>query len=169
MATVFQDFKIYTASIKDNICMDSAMRKEDYKNIIDKVRLKDIINELPNKDETLLGKQFSMEGQELSGGQKQRIAIARAMYKKSPFLVLDEPTAALDVKMEYEIYELVSKWITKGAVIFISHRLSSCTFCDRILVFEEGRIVQDGNHEQLYQEEDKLYHELFYSQAKYYI
>lgn len=169
MSTVFQDFKIYTASIKDNICMDSLMRKEDYENVIDKVRMRDVINELPNKDETLLGRQFSTEGQELSGGQKQRIAIARAMYKDSPFLVLDEPTAALDVKMEYEIYQLVNKWITKGAVIFISHRLSSCTFCDRILVFDQGKIVQDGNHQQLYQQEDKLYHELFYSQAKYYI
>jgi ABC-type multidrug transport system fused ATPase/permease subunit len=169
MATVFQDFKTYTASIKDNICMDSPMRKEDYEEVIDKVRLKDVIDHLPDKDETILGKQFSTKGQELSGGQKQRIAIAKAMYKDSPFLILDEPTAALDVKMEYEIYQLVSECKTRGAVIFISHRLSSCTFCDRILVFDQGKIVQDGNHQQLYREEEKLYHKLFYSQAKYYV
>lgn len=169
MATVFQDFKVYTASVRDNICMDAPMRQEDYDKVLNKVGLKDVIHQLPDKDETILGKQFSTEGQELSGGQKQRIAIAKAMYKDSPFLILDEPTAALDVKMEYEIYRLVSECKTRGAVIFISHRLSSCTFCDRILVFDQGKIVQDGNHQQLYADKQKLYYELFYSQAKYYI
>lgn len=169
MATVFQDFKIFAANIKDNICMDSPMRKKSYEEALEKVGLRGVIEKLPKGDETLLSRQFSLEGQELSGGQKQRIAIARAIYKNSPFLILDEPTAALDVKMEYEIYHQVNNWKQNGAVLFISHRLSSCTFCNRILVFDQGKIVQDGHHEQLYKEEDKLYHKLFYSQAKYYV
>lgn len=169
MATVFQDFKIYTASIKENVCMDAPFKSKLYEEALKKVDLREFVEHLPEKDETELSRQFSMEGQELSGGQKQRIAIARAMYRESPFLILDEPTAALDAKMEYEIYQLIHHWKKNGAVLFISHRLSSCTFCDRILVFDQGEIVQNGNHGKLYKEESGLYHELFHSQAKYYI
>ena len=105
---------------------------------------------------------------ELSGGETQRLILARALYKNAPVIVLDEPTAALDPLAEYEIYTKFNEMIGDRTAIYISHRLSSCRFCDDIAVFEHGQIVQFGSHEALLAEENGRYHALWYAQAKYY-
>ena len=104
---------------------------------------------------------------EVSGGEAQKIAIARALYRDAPFLVLDEPTAALDPIAEAEIYEKFDGITGDKTAIYISHRLSSCKFCDTIAVFDEGQIVQRGSHEELVQEPG-VYATLWNAQAHYY-
>lgn len=105
---------------------------------------------------------------EISGGEAQKIAIARALYKDSPFIVLDEPTAALDPIAEAEIYAKFNTLIQDKTAVYISHRLSSCRFCDRIAVFDKGQIVQFGSHEELVKQTDGKYYELWHAQAQYY-
>ena len=105
---------------------------------------------------------------ELSGGEAQKLALARALYKDAPFVILDEPTAALDPVGEYELYTRFEQMVREKTSIYISHRMSSCRFCDEILVFEQGCIVQRGSHKQLMAEEGKLYQQLWNAQAKYY-
>ena len=108
------------------------------------------------------------EDVEVSGGEAQKIAIARALYKDAPFIVLDEPTAALDPIAEAEIYRKFNDIIEDRTAIYISHRLSSCKFCDEILVFDRGGIVQKGTHEELVSDTAGKYHELWHAQAQYY-
>ena len=118
--------------------------------------------------DTLVFKEFDETGFEPSGGEQQKIAIARALYKDAPIVVLDEPTAALDPVSEYEIYTHFNT-LTKGkSAIYISHRLATCRFCDRIAVFHEGEIIQVGNHEQL-MDQGGLYGEMFMAQMQYYM
>ena len=105
---------------------------------------------------------------EISGGEAQKVALARALYKDAPFIVLDEPTAALDPIAEAEIYTKFNELVGEKTAIYISHRLSSCKFCDEIAVFEDGAVVQRGSHEELMQEKDGLYFELWNAQAQYY-
>ena len=105
---------------------------------------------------------------EISGGEAQKIALARALYKNAPFIVLDEPTAALDPVSEYEVYRKFNEISGGKTAIYISHRLASCRFCDEILVFNEGVIVQRGTHEALLAESGGKYAELWNAQAQYY-
>lgn len=118
--------------------------------------------------ETCLYKDFDEKGVEISGGEAQKIAIARALYKDAPFIILDEPTAALDPIAEYEIYSKFNEIVGDKTAIYISHRLSSCRFCDDIAVFDNGRIVQRGSHDELVTDENGKYHELWFAQAQYY-
>lgn len=118
--------------------------------------------------DTYLYKNFDKKGVEISGGEAQKIAIARALYKNAPFIILDEPTAALDPIAEAEIYGKFNDIADNKTAIYISHRLSSCRFCDRIVVFHEGSIIQQGSHEALVSERDGKYHELWHAQAQYY-
>lgn len=104
----------------------------------------------------------------ISGGEAQKIAIARALYKDAPFIVLDEPTAALDPVAEAEIYAKFNEIAGDKTAIYISHRLSSCKFCDEIAVFDHGEVVQQGTHEELLGEPDGKYYELWNAQAQYY-
>lgn len=105
---------------------------------------------------------------EISGGEAQKIAIARALYKDAPFIILDEPTAALDPIAEAEIYSRFDEISGSKTAIYISHRLSSCKFCDETAVFHEGRIVQKGSHSELAADESGKYHQLWIAQAQYY-
>ena len=107
-------------------------------------------------------------GVELSGGERQNLVICRALYKGGNILLLDEPTAALDALAEHRVYEQFHAIAQGRTTIFISHRLSSCRFCDRILVLRDGRIVQDGSHEALAGEEGGLYREMWEAQRQYY-
>ena len=109
------------------------------------------------------------EGIEISGGEAQKLSIARALYKDSTCLILDEPTAALDAQAEYEIYKDFRKIVKEKSAVFVSHRLSSCRFCDKILVFDEGKIVESGSHEELIKAENSLYAKLWNAQAQYYV
>lgn len=96
------------------------------------------------------------------------MALARALYKDAPFMILDEPTAALDPVAEYEIYSRFNEIVGEKTAVYISHRLSSCRFCDDIAVFDEGRLVQRGSHEELVADRDGKYYELWQAQAQYY-
>ncbi|MBO7633470.1 MAG: ATP-binding cassette domain-containing protein, partial [Lachnospiraceae bacterium] len=111
---------------------------------------------------------FDEEGVEPSGGEQQKIAIARALYKDSPVVILDEPTAALDPIAEYEIYRQFNTLVGGKSAFYISHRLSSCQFCDRIAVFSDGRIAEYGTHAELENIPDGIYAKMFEAQAKYY-
>ena len=123
---------------------------------------------LPEGLNTQLYRDFGEDGVEISGGEAQKIAIARALYKDAPFLILDEPTAALDPITEAEIYSHLGEIVDDRTALFISHRLSSCRFCDEILVFDEGTLVQRGTHETLLENVSGKYHELWNAQAQYY-
>ncbi len=118
--------------------------------------------------ETFLFREFDDKGVEVSGGEAQKIAIARALYKDAPFLILDEPTAALDPIAEAEIYEKLNDMVGDKTAIYISHRLSSCKFCDEIVVFDAGKIIQQGAHEALLADESGEYAQLWNAQAQYY-
>lgn len=126
------------------------------------------ISEMKDGVDTYIYKDNDKEGVDLSGGEEQKIAIARALYKKAAFIILDEPTAALDPLTEQEIYEKMSNIVKDKTAIFISHRLSSCKLSDNILVFDKGSIIQEGAHDKLVNEAGK-YKELWDAQAGYYI
>ena len=117
--------------------------------------------------DTQLYRTFDPEGIEVSGGEAQKIALARALYKDAPFVVLDEPTAALDPIAEFDIYSRFNDMTGGKSAIYISHRLSSCRFCDEVAVFDEGRIIQKGTHDALISEGGK-YAQLWNAQAQYY-
>ncbi|HBH95740.1 MAG TPA: ABC transporter ATP-binding protein [Ruminococcaceae bacterium] len=167
-APVFQDFKLFAFSVKENIVLDGVCADKELKELIEKVGLADKTASLEKGADTVLFKSFDENGIEPSGGEQQKMAIARALYKKSPVVILDEPTAALDPVAEYDIYRQFSTLVGGKTAIYISHRLSSCKFCDRIAVFSEGRIKEYGTHDELICIDNGIYAEMFKAQAKYY-
>ncbi len=158
---VFQDFKLFGFSLRENIVLDHTCAEQDLLALLAQTGLKQ------NADTTLF-KFFDEHGIEPSGGEQQKIAIARALYKKAPVVILDEPTAALDPVAEYDIYRHFDTLVGNKTAIYISHRLSSCKFCDHIAVFSEGCIKEYGTHEELIKKTDGIYAELFNAQAQYY-
>ena len=117
---------------------------------------------------TCLYKNFDELGVEISGGEAQKLYLARVIYKDAPFIVLDEPTASLDPISEHDIYTKFNSIVGTRTAVYISHRLSSCRFCDERLVFHEGRLVQRGDHDALLSEADGVYSRMWHAQAKYY-
>ncbi len=166
-ATVFQQFSILKPSIKQNIIQ--AYSKDDARiaECVDKAGLTEVIAALPNGIETHLGRTVFEDGIDLSGGQLQRLMLARALYKNAPILFLDEPTAALDPLAEQDMYERYYELSKDSTSVFISHRLASTRFCDRILYMENGELVEEGTHEELLNQGGK-YADLFNLQSKYY-
>jgi len=165
---VFQDFKLFAFRLGQNIATDVTYDSEKAIECMKKVSLYDRFLSLPEGLETYLYKELSQTGVEISGGEAQKIALARALYKGTPVIVLDEPTAALDPMAEAQVYSDFSNMVDNKTAIYISHRLSSCQFCDEITVFENGRIVQKGTHAELVGETKGKYFELWNAQAKYY-
>lgn len=165
---VFQDFRLFAFSIKDNLILDGTCKETELHSLLEQVGLSEKISSLPNGADTMLFKNFDKEGIEPSGGEQQKIAIARALYKKSPIVILDEPTAALDPVAEYDIYRQFDTLVGGKTAIYISHRLSSCKFCDRIAVFSEGKIMEYGTHDELVGKTDGIYAKMFGAQAQYY-
>ena len=168
-SVVFQDFKLLAFSAEDNILLGKKDSPEKVDELYEKVRLLDKINSLPKGRDTMMFKQFDKDGVELSGGEQQKMAIARALYKDAPVVILDEPTAALDPVAEYEIYRQFNDLVHGKTAVYISHRLSSCKFCDRIAVFSDGTIKESGTHEELVHLHDGIYAEMFKAQAQYYV
>lgn len=167
-SVVFQDFQLLAYGLGQNVAgsMDyDAARAEA---CLGDAGLKERLASMPKGLDTCVGKDFDKEGVEISGGEAQKVAIARALYKDAPFIVLDEPTAALDPVAEAEIYSGFDALIQDKTAIYISHRLSSCRFCDRIAVFDQGHIVQFGNHDELVEKKNGKYYELWQAQAQYY-
>ena len=165
-SVVFQDFKLFPLPLDENIAGSSQVDAERCKAVIEQVGLSDTVEKWPEKEQTRLYKNLG-DGINVSGGEAQKIAIARALYKDAPFVIMDEPTAALDPIAEAEIYENFNEMIHDKTAIFISHRMSSCKFCDEIVVFKDGEIVQMGSHEKLLLEAG-LYQQLWNAQAQYY-
>lgn len=171
LSVVFQDFKLMAFSIKENIALNDheTSKDEDIKKTLEKVGLEKDIRNLPKGIYTHIYKTFEEDGIEFSGGQSQKLAISRALYKNAPIVVLDEPTATLDPIAEFEIYSRFRDLIEEKTTIYISHRLSSCKFCDRIAVFHNGEIIQYGTHEELIKEQGSQYESMYMTQAQYYV
>ena len=169
-ATVFQDFKLFAFSIRENLSLGAEKFPNEInkmEEILQEVGFGDKLKTLKNGVETSLSRNFDPEGLDLSGGERQKLAIARAKYKDAPILVLDEPTAALDPVAEHEMYIKFFDLVKGKTSIYISHRLASTQFCDEILVFDNGQIVEQGNFKQLLELGGK-YTELYNLQAQYY-
>lgn len=167
-STVFQDYQLFSLSLKENISLSLPCDEGRVKKVLRDVGLGAKLDSLPKGIDTMVYKEFDAEGFEPSGGEGQKIALARALYKDAPMVVLDEPTAALDPRAEYELYRKFDELVRGKTAVYISHRLSSTRFCDRILVFECGSIAESGTHEQLIRNQGK-YAELFRMQAQYYV
>ena len=166
-SVVFQDFKLFSRSIAENVAASGEFEEEKVTDCLEKAGFGGRLEEMEKGIHTNLF-QLEEDGMEISGGEAQKIAIARALYKDAPLVILDEPTSALDPVSEYEIYRSFDGLVEEKTAIYISHRMSSCRFCDQILVFDGGRIIQSGSHEKLLQEEDGLYYEMWSAQAQYY-
>lgn len=167
-SVVFQDYSLFSFSLGQNIAGDSDIKPERIVQIIDKVDLKDKFERMKDGLNTNLFKDFDIDGELLSGGECQKVALARALYKDSPVILLDEPTAAMDPISEADLYRKLNDLTNGKLSVFVSHRLSSCCFCDEIIVFDKGRIVQIGSHKELLSERKGKYYELWTAQAQYY-
>lgn len=167
-SVVFQDFKIFSIPLKDNICANEKYDGNRLYACLDNSNIASRVERLPKKENTYLYKDIDKNGVEISGGEAQKLALARALYKNSPVVILDEPTAALDPVAENEIYTRFNSFVQGKTAIYISHRLSSCVFCTRIAVFDKAHLVETGTHQELLNAGGK-YSELWNAQAKYYI
>ncbi|MCL1794338.1 MAG: ABC transporter ATP-binding protein/permease [Oscillospiraceae bacterium] len=166
-SVVFQDFKMFSFKLSENIACSTEIDSMRMAKVIDMVGLSERTEKMQSGFDTYLYNDFD-KGVEISGGEAQKIALARALYKNAPFIVLDEPTAALDPIAEFEIYSKFNEIVGDKTAIYISHRLSSCRFCDDIAVFHEGELIQRGNHDTLLSDRDGKYFELWNAQAQYY-
>ena len=166
-SVVFQDFQLLAFPLGQNVACSKNYDSKKVEECLKKVGFEDRLKTLPNGLDTYFYKNMDEEGVEVSGGEAQKIAIARALYKDSPFVILDEPTAALDPLAEAEIYSKFDSIVGNKTAVYISHRLSSCRFCDEIIVFDLGHIVQQGSHDTLVNADGK-YNQLWHSQAQYY-
>lgn len=171
VAAVFQDYKLFAFTLRENITADDYNSQLDDKvnTIVEEVGLTEKISELPNGLDTLYGKVYDQEGIELSGGQAQKIAIARALYKDASLVIMDEPTSALDPLAEADIYQNFNQMVENKTAIYISHRMSSSVFCDRILVIDGGHVADFDTHQNLMKKGESLYCELFKAQADNYV
>lgn len=167
IAVVFQDFGLFPITLGENVSASDACDEKRALDALETAGFGERLKSLDQGLKTPFYKNHDDNGIDVSGGEAQKIALARALYKDSPFMILDEPTAALDPVAEFEIYSRFNFFTQNKGAIYISHRLSSCVFCDRVLVFEDGRIVQTGAHSFLLKA-DGLYRKLWNAQAQYY-
>ena len=164
IAAVFQDFKLFPFTIGENI-EGNENNPDKLEEVLNKVDIKDVINKLPKGADSYLEKIIYDDAVDLSGGEKQKLAISRALYKDAKFVILDEPTSALDPLAESEIYEKFNSLVQDKTAIFISHRMSSSLFCDKILVLDDGKIIAFDSHKNL-MKGDNIYKKLFSAQAE---
>ena len=161
VAVVFQDFKLFSFSIGENLALATEF---------DRGRAQAVLREVGfERDlDTVLFHEYEETGIECSGGEVQKIALARCLYADTKVVLLDEPTSALDAQSEAVVYEDFNKSSQDRIAVYISHRLSSCRFCDRVIVFDGGMVVQNGTHEDLVEQEGSVYQKLWNAQAQYY-
>lgn len=164
ISAVFQDFKLFAYTLKENILNGDGDDLSAYE-IIKLVGLKEKVDSLPKGVNTLYTKSYDEDGIELSGGEAQKIAIARALYANSSLVILDEPTSALDPLAEADIYQNFNNLVKNKTAIYISHRMSSSVFCDKILVLNGGKVEAYDSHKNLMKDENSLYYKLFNAQA----
>lgn len=175
VSAVFQDFRLVPFSIQSNIASlpDQKINQDQQliskiETIVSETSVNEFAQNLKNGIKTKLNKSIHKQGTELSGGQSQKVAIARALYKEGSLVILDEPTSALDPLAEAEIYEHFDTLVRGQTALYISHRMSSSKFCDKVLVLEQGEIAGFAPHEELIKDKNSLYTRLFNEQAKYY-
>lgn len=171
-SVVFQDYKIFSFSVAENVSASQNFDEDRVRRSLEEAGLYDRVTEMKEGIHTKLLKdqqEDGEEGLEISGGEKQKMALARALYRNAPVVILDEPTSALDPIAEQDIYQRFNRMVEDKTAIFISHRMSSCRFCDTVVVFEEGRIVQTGSHEELLQDKEGIYSRMWEAQAQYYV
>ncbi|MBS5418759.1 MAG: ABC transporter ATP-binding protein [Roseburia sp.] len=167
-SVVFQDFKLFALPLGQNVAASTEYDADKVQECL-KLAGFDVHSDRMKKGlDTWLYKDCDADGVNISGGEEQKIALARALYQNAAFLILDEPTAALDPIAEAEVYSSFNEIVGDRTAVYISHRLSSCRFCDEIVVFDQGRIVQQGTHEELVEQTNCKYYELWSAQAKYY-
>ena len=173
ISAVFQDYKLFNFSIEENIScrgdelngVDAAEKSEKVSHLIEEVGMKEKVDSLPLGMKSRFGKDYDEAGIEMSGGQGQKIAIARALYKPASMVILDEPASALDPIAEAEIYEKFNSLVEDKTAIYISHRMSSSVFCDKILIIDGGTVSDFDTHANLMKKPDSLYYKLFMAQA----
>ena len=168
-SAVFQQFSTLAGTMAENVAQASGgeLDRDRVWACLEKAGVADKIRELPRQEDTQLGREVYLDGVDLSGGQLQRLMLARALYKNGPVVVLDEPTAALDPIAESDLYQKYSDLTGNRTSVYISHRLASTRFCDRVLLIENGGIAEEGTHESLL-EQGGRYAYLFSIQSKYY-
>lgn len=167
-SVVFQDFQLICQPLGNNVAGSMEYDRDRAKKALIDAGFADRLAAMEKGLDTMLYKNLSEDGVEVSGGEAQKIAIARALYKDAPFIILDEPTAALDPIAEAEIYSKFDEIAGDKTAVYISHRLSSCKFCDEIAVFHEGAVVQQGSHAELLADRGGKYYALWNAQAQYY-
>lgn len=167
-SVAFQDYSLFGFSIAQNVAASDKFDEGRVLDCLNRVGLGTKVAGLPKGIHTNIGRDYENDGVDFSGGEQQKIALARALYKDAPFMILDEPTAALDPIAEAEVYERFNDIASDKTSVFISHRLSSCKFCDEIAVFHKGHLVQLGSHDKLVADKNGKYHELWNAQAQYY-
>lgn len=167
-SVVFQDFCLLALPLGENVAASGDYEADRVQSCLERAGFDRRLSRMENGLQTSLYKNIDRDGVEVSGGEAQKIALARALYKDAPIVILDEPTAALDPISEHEIYSGFDRLVGNKTAVFISHRLSSCRFCDEILVFHEGRLVQRGSHDALLAEDDRVYSRMWHAQARYY-
>ena len=165
ISVVFQDYRLFAYSLLDNITANEEVDLQKVNTIVEEVGLKEKVESLPKGLSSFMNKNYDIEGVRFSGGQEQKVAIARALYKESSLVILDEPTSALDPIAEAEIYENFNNMIENKTAIYISHRMSSSVFCDKILIINNGEVGDYDSHKNLMNKPDSLYYKLFNSQA----
>lgn len=167
-SVVFQDFQLICQPLGANVAGSSEYDRDQVNKALFDAGFGDRLASMEKGLDTMIYKDLSKDGVDVSGGEAQKIAIARSLYKDAPFIILDEPTAALDPIAEAEIYSKFDEIAGDKTAIYISHRLSSCKFCDEIAVFHEGAVIQQGSHAALLADESGKYYELWNAQAQYY-
>jgi len=168
-SVVFQDFYLFPFELSSNVAVNSIYDADLVEYCLDGAGFSERLESMPDSINTILYKSFDDNGIQISGGEAQKIALARALYRDAPFVILDEPTAALDPIAEYNVYTTFDRTIGEKSAVFISHRLSSCRFCHDIAVFNNGVLIQRGSHDELLIDKGGMYHELWNAQAQHYI